>query len=298
MGGVGQTVGAAALPPQIAQHQAANQRCGGGQQQNHESSNHNGEENLFLFGNGAELLHLNAALFLGGEQAHNGWLNHGNQRHVGVGCNGDGTQQMGSQFRGQIQRRGAVSAAYDTDGRGLRTGKAQNNCQQECGIHAQLRSGAQQQTFGVCNQRAEVRHSAHTQENQRRVHTGFHADVQNIQQSAVMENGAVADFTGQKPIPQLRVIQIRSGEIGQQHAEGNANHEQRLVFLYNAQIQQHAGQYQHHCGLPAHLGETGVEPDGFQNICHRRTSQLSTTKGAPVSTAAPFAVTTWATVPS
>ena len=47
LSGVGQTVGAAGFTPQVAQHQAANQRSGGGQQQNDEACNNDGEYDFF-----------------------------------------------------------------------------------------------------------------------------------------------------------------------------------------------------------------------------------------------------------
>ena len=61
---------------------------------------------------------------------------------------------------------------------------------------------------------------------------------------------------------QGQVVQARTGQVGQQAAEGNAHQQQRLEFLDDAQVQQHAGDDQHHQILPAAVGkadENGVE---------------------------------------
>lgn len=58
------------------------------------------------------------------------------------------------------------------------------------------------------------------------------------------------------------VEHIRAGEIGDEHTEGDGHQQQRLKLLYDAQIQQHAGDAQHDEAAPvAVLGkevEAGV----------------------------------------
>ena len=58
------------------------------------------------------------------------------------------------------------------------------------------------------------------------------------------------------------VEHIRAGEVGDEHTEGDGHQQQRLKLLYNAQIQQHAGDAQHDEAAPvAVLGkevEAGV----------------------------------------
>lgn len=58
------------------------------------------------------------------------------------------------------------------------------------------------------------------------------------------------------------VEHIRAGEVGDEHTEGDRHQQQRLKLLYDAQIQQHAGDAQHDEAAPvAVLGkevEAGV----------------------------------------
>ena len=124
LNGVGQTIRHAALLEQVAQHQAAQQRGHGGQHQAGDNGDHNGEEDLFGLGDGAKLLHLDLAHLLSGQQAHDGGLDQGDQRHIRVSCNGDWAKQMGSQGLGQPNGGGAVSAADNADGGSLGAGES------------------------------------------------------------------------------------------------------------------------------------------------------------------------------
>ena len=58
------------------------------------------------------------------------------------------------------------------------------------------------------------------------------------------------------------VEHIRAGEVGDEHTEGDGHQQQRLKLLYDAQVQQHAGDAQHDEAAPvAVLGkevEAGV----------------------------------------
>ena len=53
------------------------------------------------------------------------------------------------------------------------------------------------------------------------------------------------------------MIQAAQRQVTQQAAEGDAYQQQGLELLHNAQVQQHAGDDQHHQVLPAAGGETG-----------------------------------------
>ena len=202
---------------------------------------------------------LDLAILGAGHQVHNGGLNQRNQRHVGVSGHGDGAQQVGSQLRGQEDGGGAVSAADDADGGSLGAGKAHAHSAKEGHEHAQLGSSAQQQALGVRQQRTEVGHGANAHENQAGVQAGLHADVEDIQQAALPHDLAVAVENGafriHEGIPQLLVVQAAHGQVAQQAAEGDTGQQQRLELLDNGQVQQHAGDDQHHQVLPAVVGK-------------------------------------------
>ena len=57
--------------------------------------------------------------------------------------------------------------------------------------------------------------------------------------------------------PQLLVVQAAQGQVRKQAAESDAYQQQGLELFHNAQVQQHAGDDQHHQVLPAAGGETG-----------------------------------------
>ena len=223
---------------QVTQHQTANQRGCVRQQQRHKDSNQNGEDNLFRLGNRTGLHHLNGALLRGGKQIHNGGLNHGNQRHVRVSCHGNSTQQTGGKLGGKENGGRAVCTADDADRGGFTAGKAQGNRTEERHKHAHLGGSAQQQALGIAQQRAKVRHGAHAHKNQTGVQTGFYADVENIQQTALSHNRAIAVIQGtfriHKAVPQLLVVQPALGQVAQQAAKGDTYQKQGLKFLDDA----------------------------------------------------------------
>ena len=140
LNGVGQALGDAALPPEVAQHQAADQRRGGGQEQDAEDRDHDGEDDLLGLGDRSGLGHDDGAFLFGRHQLHDRRLDHRDQRHVGVGRNGDGAEELRGELGGQVDGRGAVRAADDADGGGLRAGEAQEVRAEEGEEHAELGS--------------------------------------------------------------------------------------------------------------------------------------------------------------
>ena len=88
---VGEPVHHAGFPEQVAQHQHAQQRHHGGQQEGHQHQHHHREDDLFRFGYFSELGHFDLTLFFCCQQLHDGRLDNGDQRHVGVGRQRDKT---------------------------------------------------------------------------------------------------------------------------------------------------------------------------------------------------------------
>ena len=93
--GLAQTIHHAALLHQVTQHKTADQRSGARQQQRDDYGDDDREEDLLGFRNRAQLRHLDFTLFLGGQQTHDGRLDHRHEGHVGVGGHGDRAQQFG-----------------------------------------------------------------------------------------------------------------------------------------------------------------------------------------------------------
>ena len=63
-------------------------------------------------------------------------------------------------------------------------------------------------------------------------------------------------------VPHAHVVQRGAGDVGEQHAEGDAHQQQGLELLADAQVEQHAGQGDHNQVFPAarrkEPGEAGL----------------------------------------
>ena len=173
-------LGNAALPEEVAQHQAGNERRGRGDQQCNKDRHQDGKDDLLPLGDFPQGLHDDLALFLRGEELHNGGLDHRHQSHVGVCRYRDGAQQSRGQHDGNENGGRTVGTADDADGGGLRAGKAQQAAAYVGHENAQLCGGPQQQALGVGDERAEIRHGAHTHEDQARIDTQLHAQIQYV----------------------------------------------------------------------------------------------------------------------
>ena len=179
-----QTFGHAAFLREVAQHQAADQRSSGRQQQRNQNGDDDGEDNLLRLGGRLELLHDDFAFLLGGQGAHNRRLNDRHQRHVGVRRDRDRAKEVRGELARQPNRRRAVRAADDADGARFRSGEAEHGIREdERHEDAQLRRRAQQQRLGVGDQRPEVRARANAHEDKARIDAQLHAEVQVVQKT-------------------------------------------------------------------------------------------------------------------
>ena len=75
-----------------------------------------GKQTFSVLETGAQLGHDDLALLLGGQQLHDGRLDDGHQRHVGIRRNRDRPQQLRRQLGGDEDGGRAVRAADDADG--------------------------------------------------------------------------------------------------------------------------------------------------------------------------------------
>ena len=114
-------------------------------------------------------------------------------------------------------------------------------------------------------------------ENQAGIQAGLNTDIENIDQTAVAHDVAIRvvelTIAVHEGIPQLLMVQAAAGQVRQQAAEGDADQQQGLELLDDSQVQQHAGDDQHHQVLPAACakigndgGEAAVIPQGQKNF--------------------------------
>ena len=117
---------------------------------------------------------------------------------------------MRSKLRCEEYSGRAVRAADDADGGGLRAGKAEQDSEEEGDEHAHLSRSTKKKALGVCQQRAEVGHRADAEEYERGIDAGLDADIEEVQQTGVCHDMAVAVVIGaclvEKCRPQFGVV--------------------------------------------------------------------------------------------
>ena len=117
---------------------------------------------------------------------------------------------------------------------------------------ADLRGGAEQEALRVGDQRAEIGHRPHADEDQAGVDTQFHTQVEVVEQSGVSHENIPVDMSvGEK----LGMVQVRTGQVGEQHAEGDGEQQQRFELVPDSQVEQEECHTDHGDAPPAHLGE-------------------------------------------
>ena len=159
------------------------------------------------------------------------------------------------------------------------------------GKDTDLSGGAQQQGLRVGNEGAEVRHGPNSDKDQAGIQAGLDADVENVQQPAVVndigkgdlfndlglrrifwqrgavgllvddqavfrvvEDGVVGHIVGATVgigVPHGGVVEVGAGQVGEQYAHRDAHQQQRLKLLVDGQPEQHQANDNHHQHLPA-----------------------------------------------
>ena len=118
-----------------------------------------------------------------------------------------------------------------------------------------LGARAQQQGLGVGDQGTEVGHGAHAQEDQGR------EDADLVQQEEIAEQAR-----------RFRAVSFAEDgaaeKVRQQHAEGDGHQQQGLEFLYQGQVQQHAGDDDHNELPPVEQGNARIAQEANQSVKH------------------------------
>ena len=137
---------------------------------------------------------------------------------------------------------------------------------------------SQNKAGGIGEQRRKVRHGANAHKDQGRVNTGFYAEIQEVDQTGTEHGaGSVRQPAGHQVDKLVNTgvmhSQVGAGNIGQQHTEGNGDHQQRLKALFDTQIQENKSNHQHDSVFPAavrceEIGVTGVRNDLYTDLPH------------------------------
>ena len=266
--GLAETFADAAFLPQVTEHQTADQRCCGRNEEGNEDGNNDREQDLFGLGNGAEGRHLDHALFLGGEELHDRRLDDGNECHVGVSSNGDRTEQIRIQHGSGVNSRRTVSTADDTDGSSSLLRESEQNGTDEGNEDTDLSGSTEQQGLGVCNQRSKVSHCTDTDEDQTRIDTGLDTDIEEVKKTTVSKDLTVAVIIGvgsiHKVCPKICMVQTCTGQVGKKHTECDTEQQKRFKLLDDRKVHQTEGNDNHDQVAPVvteigkQLVETGL----------------------------------------
>ena len=188
---------------------------------------------------------------------------------------------MGRELGGDVDRRRTVSAADDADSAGFRLGKAEEDRAREGDENTDLRRRAEDQALGVGDQRTEVGHAADAEEDQRRIDAQLDALIEIVQQAAVlgifiidlaadllhdMSGGSRIGGVGDLNQADMRRRHDRGIEIDEQHTEGDGQQQQRLILLFDREIDQKAGYRNHHIVLPVKAHQSRAEIDALDGV--------------------------------
>ena len=99
------------------------------------------------------------------------------------------------------------------------------------------------------------------------------------------------------------MVHLRAGQVGQQHAEGDGQQQQGLELLDDGQVEQHAGDENHHQRLPVareqlHKARLIQKIDNRFHTLSSAAAYFSVHRTAPEVTEAPLVTVTEVTVPS
>ena len=174
-----------AFAQEIAEHEHAEQRRRIRTDEDGDDRDHEAEEEFLTARDLAQALHLDLTLLLRGEELHEGRLDERHERHVGVGGNGDGAEEVGRQFAGEEDGGRTVSSADDADRRGLSLGEAQGHGREEREGDATLGGRAEQQRSWRGEKGTKIGERADTHEDQCRENFALDALSEEVEESGV-----------------------------------------------------------------------------------------------------------------
>ena len=158
------------------------------------------------------------------------------QSHVGIGAHGYGPHQVRRELGRQEDGRRPVGSADDGDARRLVRLETQGQGYHVGPEDTELGGSTDQQKLRVGYQRREIRHGTDTEEYQRRIPSGLHPLIKNVQHGIILIQ---PDF---KPDGFKR-------NISQDNTQTDRNQKQRLEILLDGQPQEERT-HQYHDPIP------------------------------------------------
>lgn len=208
----------AALPQEVAEHEDSHKgdRCGEDESRRHGGDD--GKEDLLKLRDWPKGVHADGTVRLRGEQLDHRRLDEGDEGHVAVGRHSYCPQDLGREFHGEVDARGAVRSSDDGDGGRFLDGEAHEHGAEEGDEDAELRCRAEEKGDGVGKQGREVRQGSYAHEDDDGVDFVFRAEEDVPEKAAVVHDP-------------------REGKVDEQAAESYGNEEQGFESLADGEVE-------------------------------------------------------------
>ena len=198
---------------------------------------------------------------------------------VGVRRNGYRREHMGSERLREPDGGGTVRAAHYADGRRLGARESEAYREEERDVDAKLCRRAQDEGFGVGKQGLEVGHRAHAEEDEAGIDAGLDADVQDVDESSVLQHVDVIHILHRPPFGVEYPVALGGGQVAQKHTERDAYQKQRLKLELDGEQEEEARDDDHHHIAPLQVEEPrGLPKEGESfpviHVAPRRADEL------------------------
>ena len=112
--------------------------------------------------------------------------------------------------------------------------------------------GPQQETLGVGDQRTEVGHGADADEDQTGIDAELDTQIEVVEQAGIRHEDVPMHMSA---LEERRVVEVRIGQVREQHTERDGQQQQRLELMLDGQIEQQERHADHRHIAPPHRGE-------------------------------------------
>ena len=248
-GSLGKTCGYTALAEKIAEEKHAEQRNTGGNHEAGEDHAHDGEDDLLALSDGTSGTHLDQALVLGGEEAHDRGLDHGHESHVAISRNGDGTHEVGGELRRKEDSCRTVGTADDGDSASLVGCETKSESYDVGTKDTELCGSTDEHQLGIGDEGREVGHGTDAKEDQRGIPAGAHAIVKDIEYGTLFVD---TDFKTGFGVERY---------VADEHTEADGHEKHRLEVLLDGKPDEEQAYRQHNKVLPCGVVESCQMPE-------------------------------------
>ena len=208
----------AALPKQVAEHENSHEGDGRWEDEPRGHRGDDGEEDLLKLRHRAEGVHSDGPVRLCGEHLYHRRLDEGDEGHVAVGRHSYSPEDLGGEFHGEVDARGAVCSSDDGDGGRFLDGESHEHGSEEGDEDPELGRRSEEKGDWVGEQGREVREGSYAHEDDDGVDFVFRAEED------VPEKAAVVHYP-------------REGKVDEKAAESYGDEEQGFKSLAYGEVE-------------------------------------------------------------